>query len=175
MQPTSRFGEAYQYSNLMAAGGGFIGGSLVNPGRSWAPPTTRRCGRGCSAARHDAHHLRFPTALGGNVALPHDIDIDGKRTVPAAMDINYSVLPVRPTGGMWTSARDLAKYLRMELASGRCPKGRSWCRRTICSSGVAPRSRSARMSSTAWVCWSTRSTASRWSATAAACSATRAT
>ena len=65
----------------------------------------------------------FPTALSGNFASPHDNDVDGK-TMPARMDMNYSVVPIRPAGGMWTSARDLSKYLQMELALGRLPDGR---------------------------------------------------
>ena len=35
MQPTSRFGEVFQYSNLMAAAAGFIGGSKAVPGKEW--------------------------------------------------------------------------------------------------------------------------------------------
>ena len=32
MQPTSKFGELFQYSNMMAAAGGFAGGHVVTPG-----------------------------------------------------------------------------------------------------------------------------------------------
>jgi CubicO group peptidase (beta-lactamase class C family) len=41
------------------------------------------------------------------------------------MDINYSIVPLRPAGGMWTSARDLSKYLQMELSLGGLPDGSS--------------------------------------------------
>jgi CubicO group peptidase (beta-lactamase class C family) len=34
------------------------------------------------------------------------------------------VVPIRPAGGMWTSAHDLAKYLEMELAGGLLPDGK---------------------------------------------------
>lgn len=123
MQPTSRFGEAYQYSNPMAAAAGYVGASVVSPGRE------------LGAAYDEAMRSKvfgplgmtnttfdFAKALAGNAASPHDLDVDGK-TVPARMDINYSVVPVRPAGGMWTSARDLANYLRMELALGKLPDG----------------------------------------------------
>ena len=40
------------------------------------------------------------------------------------MDLNYSVVPVRPAGGVWTSARELAKYVEMELARGVLPGGK---------------------------------------------------
>ena len=39
------------------------------------------------------------------------------------MDLNYSVVPVRPAGGMWTSVRDLSRYVQMELALGELPGG----------------------------------------------------
>ena len=31
MQPTSRFGEVYQYSNVMAGAGGYVGAHVVRP------------------------------------------------------------------------------------------------------------------------------------------------
>jgi CubicO group peptidase (beta-lactamase class C family) len=59
----------------------------------------------------------FAKAMSGNFASPHGDNVEGKTTL-ARMDNNYSVVPVRPAGGMWTSARDLSKYLQMELALG---------------------------------------------------------
>src|SRR5262245_46783813 len=124
MQPTSRFGEAYQYSNLMAAAAGFIGGSLVNPGQE--------LGAAYDAAMESKVFgplgmtrttFEFAAAMRGNHASPHGEDVDGKQTL-ARMDNNYSVVPLRPTGGMWTSARDLSKYLQLELALGVLPDGK---------------------------------------------------
>ena len=40
------------------------------------------------------------------------------------MDLNYSVVPVRPAGGVWTSPRELARYVEMELAKGLLPNGK---------------------------------------------------
>jgi CubicO group peptidase (beta-lactamase class C family) len=65
----------------------------------------------------------FAKALKGDVAQPHGEDVDGKVT-RARMDLNYSVVPVRPAGGVWTSARELAKYVEMELAKGMLPNGK---------------------------------------------------
>src|SRR5512143_790449 len=65
----------------------------------------------------------FAKALKGDVAQPHGDDLDGKVT-RARMDLNYSVVPVRPAGGAWTSARELAKYVEMELAKGMLPDGK---------------------------------------------------
>jgi hypothetical protein len=65
----------------------------------------------------------FAQALKGDVAQPHGDDVDGK-VIRARMDLNYSVVPVRPAGGVWTSARELSKYVEMELAKGALPGGK---------------------------------------------------
>jgi CubicO group peptidase (beta-lactamase class C family) len=124
MQPTSRFGEVFQYSNLMAAAAGYVGASLVFPGRE------------LGAAYDEAMRIKifeplgmthttfdFATALKGNIAQPHSEDVDLK-LVRARMDLNESVVPVRPAGGVWTSAHDLSRYVQMELARGALPGGK---------------------------------------------------
>jgi CubicO group peptidase (beta-lactamase class C family) len=65
----------------------------------------------------------FAQALRGDVAQPHGDDVNGK-VVRARMDLNYSVVPVRPAGGVWTSPRELARYVEMELAKGVLPNGK---------------------------------------------------
>lgn len=124
MQPTSHFGEVFQYSNLMAAAAGFIGGAKAVPGKELgaaydeAMQTRIFAPLGMTTTTFD-----FAKALKGDVAQPHGEDVDGKVT-RARMDLNYSVVPVRPAGGVWTSARELAKYVEMELAKGMLPNGR---------------------------------------------------
>lgn len=124
MQPTSRFGEVFQYSNLMAAAAGFIGASKAVPGKELgaaydeAMRTKVFAPLGMRTTTFD-----FAQALKGDVAQPHGDDVDGKVT-RGSMGINDSVVPVRPAGGVWTSARDLSKYVEMELAKGLLPNGR---------------------------------------------------
>ncbi len=65
----------------------------------------------------------YARALAGNHATPHGDDIDGKPTV-ASMAINYSIVPARPAGAVWTSAADLIRYVQDELALGKLPNGR---------------------------------------------------
>jgi CubicO group peptidase (beta-lactamase class C family) len=67
--------------------------------------------------------FNFSRAMGGNFASPHGDDVHGN-TRPARMDHNYSAVPFRPAGGVWTSARDLSCYLQMELARGKLPDGK---------------------------------------------------
>jgi CubicO group peptidase (beta-lactamase class C family) len=64
----------------------------------------------------------FARAQKGNWARPHGPDVDGKMA-PGKMDLNYAVVPVRPAGGMWTSAHDLSQYVMLELGAGRMPDG----------------------------------------------------
>jgi len=124
MQPTSRFGEIYQYSNLMAAAAGYVGAHVANPGQE--------LGAAYDAAMRSKVFeplgmtrttFDFAAAMSGNFASPHGDDVDGK-TALARMDNNYSVVPLRPAGGMWTSARDLSQYLLMELKLGALPDGK---------------------------------------------------
>jgi CubicO group peptidase (beta-lactamase class C family) len=124
MQPTSKFGEVFQYSNLMAAAAGFIGGAKAVPGKEWGAAYDEAMRTkvfeplGMTTTTFD-----FAKALKGDVAQPHGWDVDGKVT-RARMDLNYSVVPVRPAGGVWTSARELARYVEMELAKGMLPSGK---------------------------------------------------
>ena len=123
MQPTSKFGEVFQYSNLMAAAAGFVGGSLLYPGRELgaayddAMRTQIFESLGMSSTTFD-----FARAQKMNHARPHGLDVDGKPAI-AKMDLNYAAVPVRPAGGMWTSVHDLSRYVMMELAGGKLPNG----------------------------------------------------
>ncbi len=124
VQPTSRFGEVFQYSNLMAAAAGFIGGATAIPGKELGAAYDEAMQAkvfgplGMTTTTFD-----FAKALKGDVAQPHGDDVDGK-VIRARMDLNYSVVPVRPAGGVWTSARELARYVEMELAKGMLPSGK---------------------------------------------------
>ena len=124
MQPTSRFGEVFQYSNLMAAAAGYVGAHLADPKAELGVAFDRAMREklldplGMRTSTFD-----FAKALKGNHATPHCYDVDGKnRAAPLAL--NYSVVPVRPAGGIWTSARELTRYVQMELANGKLPDGR---------------------------------------------------
>jgi CubicO group peptidase (beta-lactamase class C family) len=124
MQPTSRFGEVFQYSNLMAAAAGFIGGAKAVPGKEWGSAYDEAMrARVFGPLGMTTTTFDFAKALKGDVAQPHGDDVDGKVT-RARMDLNYSVVPVRPAGGVWTSPRELARYVEMELAKGMLPDGK---------------------------------------------------
>jgi CubicO group peptidase (beta-lactamase class C family) len=123
IQPTSKFGEMFQYSNSLAAAAGYVGGHVANPslelGAAYDEAMQSRVfdPLGMSATTFD-----FTRALAGNHATSHAPDIDGKPSL-ALMDLNYAVIPVRPAGGGWSSVRDMLKYVQMELNEGALPDG----------------------------------------------------
>ena len=138
MQPSSKFGEMFQYSNPMAAAAGYTGGHVAFPnlelGAAYdeAMRTLVFAPLGMTSTT-----FNYSRALAGNHASPHAPDIDSKASV-AAMDINYSVIPVRPAGAAWSSVRDMLKYISMELAEGRLPDGTQYIRRETLLARRAP-------------------------------------
>src|SRR5215472_14319266 len=124
MQPTSKFGEVFQYSNLMAAAAGYVGAHLVYPNKELGAAYDEAMQRkifdplGMKSTTFD-----MARALHGNHASPHGDDVDGKPSV-ANIAFDYSVMPHRPAGGVWTSAHDLIHYVQLELAQGKLPDGK---------------------------------------------------
>lgn len=126
MQPTSKFGELFQYSNLMAAAAGYTGGHILYPnmdvGKAYdkAMQTLVFDPLAMSETTFD-----FGKAEKANHAAPHALDIDGN-PAKALMAVNYSVIPVRPAGAAWSSVDDMLKYVSMELADGKLPDGKTY-------------------------------------------------
>ncbi|HEY2627778.1 MAG TPA: serine hydrolase domain-containing protein, partial [Usitatibacter sp.] len=124
MQPTSGFGQLFQYSNLMASAAGFIGGTLVYPKMELGAAYDEAMRRKVFAPLGMEHTtFDFKRAMAGNHASPHADDVDGVPRV-ARMDLNYAVIPARPAGGVWTSSHDLSRYVMMELARGKLADGK---------------------------------------------------
>jgi CubicO group peptidase (beta-lactamase class C family) len=123
MVPTSKFGELFQYSNLMAAAGGYTGGHVAYPklelGAAYdkAMQTLVFDPLGMKSTTFD-----YAKALRANHAMPHGITIDGQ-AARDMMDENYSAISARPAGGAWSNVDDMLKYVTMELADGKLPNG----------------------------------------------------
>lgn len=119
---TSGFGKVFQYTDLLPAAAGFIGGALLYPKRE------------LGAAYEEAMRARvfvplgmtsttfdFAQALSKDHASPHSEDFSGKPAL-AAIDVDRAIIaPVRPAGGAWSNVKDMRRYVQMELAKGRLP------------------------------------------------------
>jgi CubicO group peptidase (beta-lactamase class C family) len=123
MQPTTKFGETFQYSNLLASAAGYLAGHVISPqkelGAAYDEAMRKRIfgPLGMKTATLD-----LDQAIAGNHASAHGDGVDGK---VAILDIgmNRTVMPHRPAGGAWMSAGDLAKYAQLELRKGALPGG----------------------------------------------------
>ena len=168
MKPTSKFGELFQYSNLMAAAAGYVGAHVIDPQMEYGAAYDRAM----QSYVFDPLQMKATTfepgrALANNHATAHSPDVDGK-PAKAMTAINDAVIPLRPAGGAWSSVRDMLKYVSMELAEGKLADGtKPISPRNRCSSAVWPRFILAKTRFTAWAWWSTPPTEYLSSTTAA--------
>lgn len=122
--PTSGFGEIFQYNNLMASAAGYIGGHLAYPDMKLGPAyDTAMQKRIFSPLGMNNTTFDMARALRSNHASPHASDVDNK-THLIGMGTNYSVVPHRPAGGVWTSAHDLIRYVQLEANEGKLADGK---------------------------------------------------
>jgi CubicO group peptidase (beta-lactamase class C family) len=124
MQPTSGFGEMFQYSNVLAAAGGFVAGHVVHPEHDLGTAYDKAMqSQVFDPLDMTATTFDFKDALAAaNHARPHSVDVNGDQAL-AVMGVNYAAIPVRPAAAAWSSVNDLLKYVAMELAVGKLPNG----------------------------------------------------
>ena len=126
MQPTSKFGELFQYSNPLAAGAGYVGGHAaygdMELGAAYDKAMQTRVfdPLGMKETTFD-----FARALAANHATAHAANLDGK-PAHAVFDLDYSAIPIRPAGAAWSSVNDILKYVQMELNEGVLPNGKRY-------------------------------------------------
>lgn len=123
-EPTSGFGEVFQYNNLMASAAGYLGAHIIHPGMELGAAYDKAMDEriftplGMRRTTHSAAE-----AMAGNWAKPYDLGIRG--TVGAVNPRNNdTVVPYRPAGGAWSSAHDMALYVQNELSEGLLPGGK---------------------------------------------------
>lgn len=129
LKPTTEFGLTFQYSNTLAAVAGFVAGHVTYPNMEPARAYDR-------AMRElvwkpmgmNETTLEDPRHVQGNFAAAHADSLDGGIGF-APQGLNATLLPFRPTGSAWSSAHDMALYVRNELFEGRLPGGHQWINR----------------------------------------------
>ena len=128
-EPTSGFGEVFQYNNLMASAAGYVGGYLTNPeadlDRAFERAVTDEVWRPLGMTRTT---LDFAAATQGNWARPHATNIAGKPQLilDAGQKLNFAFTRYGAAGGAWSTANDLARYVRFELNEGKLDDGRQY-------------------------------------------------
>jgi CubicO group peptidase (beta-lactamase class C family) len=126
MQPTSGFGELFQYSNPMAAAAGYIGGQIAYPGTELGAGYDRAMQSlvfdplGMTNSTFD-----YQRAQTGNFSRPHSFDVN-RNVVVSGMGLNNTIVASRPAGAAWSSVNDLLKYVQMEIDRGVLPDGKRY-------------------------------------------------
>lgn len=129
MKPTSKFGDLFQYSNLMAGAAGYTAAYVVSPQMEFGAAYDRAM----QSYVFDPLQMKSTTfdakrALAGNHATPHAQNPDGE-TAKAMAAINDAIIPLRPAGGAWSSVHDMLRYVSMELAEGKLADGKAYIAR----------------------------------------------
>jgi CubicO group peptidase (beta-lactamase class C family) len=123
-EPTSKYGEVFQYSNTMASAAGYIAGHIEYPnlplGAAYdkAMQTLIFDPLGMSRTTFD-----MQKALAEDHASPHGQNVDGATKVVNS-PINDIAIPYRPAGEAWSSPHDLIKYVEDEITEGVLPDGK---------------------------------------------------
>jgi CubicO group peptidase (beta-lactamase class C family) len=118
MVPTTKFGETFQYSNLLVAAGGYAAGRALVPKGTLGAAFDRAMKKhvfdplGMKDTTYD-----FKRAAKADHATPHARDLAGTVT-PIPLGDETWVQNVRPAGGQWSSAHDMARVLLLELGKG---------------------------------------------------------
>jgi CubicO group peptidase (beta-lactamase class C family) len=122
--PTSGFGAQYQYSNHLATAAGYVAGHVLYPqmevGAAYDRAIRERVLNplGMTRSTFDFRAVeRDP-----NHAAPYGDNLAGT-VAPVDQGFNHSVYFMRPTGGLWSSPSDMARYVQNELRQGVLPNG----------------------------------------------------
>ncbi|MBV8491185.1 MAG: beta-lactamase family protein [Candidatus Eremiobacteraeota bacterium] len=123
-EPTSKYGEVFQYSNTMASAAGYIAGHIEYPnlpiGTAYDKAMQQLVFDPLGMTRTT---LNFQQALASNHASPYGQNVDGT-TVELGQSMNELAIPFRPAGEAWSSPHDMIQYVENELTQGVLPNGK---------------------------------------------------
>ena len=123
---TAPYGEKYQYSNQMVAAGGFAaavaaGGSPHDLGHAYAVTLRERV---LNPIGMPQTTLALTDVLADDdYATPHAADVTGVLQPLSLLDDDAWLVPVAPSGALWSSASEMARYIQTELQKGVNPDG----------------------------------------------------
>lgn len=124
MVPTTGLGETFQYSNQMVAVGGYLAAHAFAPKR----PLGDAYDAAMQAKVFGPIGMKSTTlafdrgARAKNRATPHGFTAT-LELKPLPVEVERFVVPLRPSGGVWSNANDLSLYILTELARGKSPQG----------------------------------------------------
>jgi CubicO group peptidase (beta-lactamase class C family) len=123
---TAPFGEKFQYSNQMVAVGGYAaaiadGGSPDDLGSAYAIALRERVLNPIGMPR--TTDALAEVVAGNDYAVPHAPDLVNA-PIPLPLLLEGWLGPVAPAGGLWSRAREMARYVQTELRRGVAPDGR---------------------------------------------------
>ena len=123
---TAPFGERFQYSNQLFAVGGYAAARAAG-----APPDDLLAGYRLAMRQRLLDPLGMARSTfavdevlsTGDYALPHAATLDGETAPVRLLADEAFVTAVAPAGALWSTAREMADYVRMQLADGVAPSG----------------------------------------------------
>jgi CubicO group peptidase (beta-lactamase class C family) len=123
---TAPYGERFQYNNQIVAAGGYAaavadGGSPYDLGHAYDVALRARVLNPIGMT-HSTLSLTDVLA-GDDYATPHSAGITGTLQPLTLLEDDLWVSVVAPTGGLWSSAREMARYVQTELQRGVSPDG----------------------------------------------------
>ena len=125
--PVASFGDQFIYNNLLVAAGGYAAGvaaldsRMDDLGLAYDAAIRERVLSPIGMERSTFDPAGVCSV--GELALPHAADLSGDLR-PIPLEAEYDVLlPVRPAGGLWSTTREMARFVQAELAGGVAPSG----------------------------------------------------
>jgi CubicO group peptidase (beta-lactamase class C family) len=123
MNPTTKTGETFQYSNYLVATGGFAAARVYNTQlpllKSYEKAMSELVFKPLNMKRTMVHN-KSPYVI--NSALPHAYD-DQSKTQRIPNILEEFATAIAPAGSIWSSAEDMTQYLKLELSNGQSVKG----------------------------------------------------
>ncbi|MEZ4441398.1 MAG: serine hydrolase domain-containing protein [Polyangiaceae bacterium] len=125
LAPTTGFNETFQYNNQLTAVGGYIAGHAHDPqqkdlSKAYEAALTKRV---LEPLEMTSSTLSIAAVeRRNNYAEPHRVV--GTETERVDLREEEFAPSIAPAGGLWSTARDMAKYVQLQLRHGVGPKGR---------------------------------------------------